>query len=291
MKKRIDELMGLEKVTFEKKMSGQKVLVPFFTAFYPDKDKFIDLMLAAQKAGAGLIEIGLPFSDPIADGPAIQHSSEWVLKRGFSLKDFFNLLPEVRKKIEIPLVVMSYLNPVFRFGLGRFSDCMADYGIEGIIFPDLPYEELSFLQGVFQKNGISVILLVAPNTSPPRLQKIVSASEGFVYLVSRYGVTGPATELDPEMDKRIALIRKLTSKPVYAGFGISTPERAGQLAEKVDGVIVGSALIRIMMNRESEFKIEEITDYLQDMKREIERSQKMVSVVNKKINQGNGLGG
>lgn len=257
----------LESITFEKNRAGRKVLVPFFTACYPDRDKFIELLLAAQAAGADLIEIGLPFSDPMADGRYIQHSSEWVLERGFSLKSFLSFLSEFKKEIKVPLVFMSYLNPVYRFGFKAFADKLAEHEIDGVIFADLPGEELEFLDGTFRAAGISVILMVAPNTSFHRMKQIVLASEGFIYLVSRYGVTGPGEKFDPNLEEKVSQIKSITSKPVYSGFGIYKPEQAAWLARKVDGIIVGSALIKIMMGREQEFKTEEISGFLLELKK------------------------
>lgn len=257
----------LETITFEKNRAGRKVLVPFFTACYPDRDKFVELLLAAQEAGADLIEIGLPFSDPIADGRYIQHSSDWVLERGFSLKSFLEFMPEFKKEIKVPLVFMSYLNPVYRFGFKAFADKLAEHEIDGVIFADLPCEELEFLDGIFRAAGISVILMVAPNTSFPRMKQIVLASEGFIYLVSRYGVTGPGEKFDPNLEEKVSQIKSITSKPVYSGFGIYKPEQAAWLARKVDGIIVGSALIKIMMGREKDFKTEEISGFLLELKK------------------------
>ncbi|PMP94681.1 MAG: tryptophan synthase subunit alpha [Candidatus Aminicenantes bacterium] len=260
-------MLNFEKYTEEIKIKGQKALVPFLTAFYPNPNKFAELLLAAQTAGADVIEIGLPFSDPVADGKIIQHSSEWVLSRGFRLKDFMDFYKEIKKDLHVPAVIMSYLNPVYQYGLKKFSDFMQKEEIAGIIFPDLPGEEAKLIEEPFLQRNISVVFMVAPSTASKRLEKIVRVSRGFIYLVTRYGVTGLNSEVDEELKKKVEHIREMTNKPIYAGFGISTSVQAKQVAGQVDGVIVGSALIRLIKGRENEFRASEVKNFLEEFRK------------------------
>lgn len=248
------------------KIKGKKAFVPFFTAFYPSEKLFADLLSVAQSSGADIVEIGIPFSDPIADGRFIQHSSDWVLKRDFKLSRFISFMKDVRKEIKIPVVIMSYLNPIYKFGFDRFASFMEENDIEGIIFPDLPIEEIQILGSSFSSRGIDVIKMIAPSTSKERIRMISEKSSSFIYLVSVYGVTGVRERLDERIKSTIKSIREITSKPLYAGFGISNPLQASEISEYVDGVIVGSAIVKIIMGREECFPMEEIEEFLKKMR-------------------------
>ncbi|MGQ9800608.1 MAG: tryptophan synthase subunit alpha [Candidatus Saccharicenans sp.] len=259
----------LEAITEEIKKQGQKALVPFFTAFYPTEKAFADLLRTAQASGADLIEIGLPFSDPIADGKYVQHSSEWVLKNGFKLSRFISFFQEFKKELTIPVVIMSYLNPIYRYGFDRFADFMSRENISGILFPDLPVEHLDLLEDYFEKRNISVINMIAPSTEPKRIKLIAKRSKGFIYLVSVYGVTGVRKRISNELSETVARVRHFSDKPLYAGFGISSPLQARKIVRQVDGVIVGSAIIKIIMKREQDFRTSEIEYFLKTMRRAI----------------------
>lgn len=260
-------MKDLEKYTVEIKNRGQKALVPFFTAFYPTPDKFAALLLAAQSAGADAIEIGLPFSDPVADGKFIQYSSEWVLNRSFKLRDFMHFYKEIRKDLRVPTIIMSYLNPVYYYGIKKFADFMQDQKVAGILFPDLPLEEIEVVKDYFAQKNIALVLMVAPSTNSARLTKIASASRGFIYLVSIYGVTGMESKADEVIFQKSLQLREITDKPVYAGFGIYTPSQANKIARQVDGIIVGSALIKLIKGRESRFEVNEIKHFLEEFRR------------------------
>lgn len=259
----------LEVITEEIKKKGKKAFIPFFTAFYPTEKAFVDLLRAAQSSGADVVEIGLPFSDPIADGKYIQHSSEWVLKNGFKLSRFISFFREFKKDLTIPVVIMSYLNPVYRYGFDRFADFMSRENISGILFPDLPVEHIDFLQDYFEKRKISVINMIALSTEPERIKLIAKRSKGFIYLVSVYGVTGIRKRISRELRETVARVRNFSDKPLYAGFGISNPQQARKIAREVDGIIVGSAIIKVIMNREADFRIKEIENFLKAMRRAI----------------------
>jgi len=256
----------LEVITEDIKKKGEKAFVPFFTAFYPTEKDFAGLLLAAQKTGADLVEIGIPFSDPIADGKYVQHSSEWVMEKGFKLSRFISFFQEFRKELTIPVVIMSYLNPIYQFGFNRFADFMGREDISGILFPDLSVEEIDFLEDSFRKRNISVISMIAPSTAPERIKSIARNSEGFIYLVLVYGVTGVRLERAAELKETIYKVRAVTDKPLYAGFGISTPAQAAQIVKSVDGVIVGSAIIKILMGREKEFSLNGVEEFLKSMR-------------------------
>lgn len=259
-------MQRLEIITEEIRQKGRKAFIPFFTAFYPTERDFAELLIAAQSSGADLVEIGIPFSDPIADGKYIQHSSEWVLEKGFKLSRFISFFKEFRKDLTIPVVIMSYLNPIYQFGFDRFAEFMSQENISGILFPDLPVEEIGFLQDCFKKRNISVINMIAPSTEPERIKLIAKNSEGFIYLVSVFGVTGVRNQIAAELRETIARVKSFTDKPLYAGFGISTPTQAAQIAKDVDGVIVGSAIIKIMMGREKDFRVIEVEEFLKAMR-------------------------
>jgi len=260
-------MTDLEKYTHNLKDSQQKALVLFFSSFYPTPEKFAQLLIAAQSAGADLLEIGLPFSDPVADGKYIQHSSEWVLKKGFRLADFIRFYKEVRKELHVPVIIMSYLNPVFQYGIEKFAEFMSEEEIAGILFPDLPVEETDFIKKHFTRRNISLVLMAAPSTDDLRLRRIALASSGFIYLVSIYGVTGQESKTDDEVRKKIMELRDVTDKPIYAGFGISTSSQAQTMARQVDGIIVGSALIRFIKGKENKFSMEEVKDFLSELRK------------------------
>jgi len=259
-------MQRLEAITEGIRQRGKKALIPFFTAFYPTERDFAELLIAAQQSGADLVEIGLPFSDPIADGKFIQHSSAWVLEKDFKLSGFISFFKEFRKNLTVPVVIMSYLNPVYRYGFDRFADFMEEENISGILFPDLPVEETRFLRNYFKKRNIAVINMIAPSTDGKRIKLIAKNSEGFIYMVSAFGVTGVRNKIAPELRETIDRVKSITDKPLYAGFGISTPPQAAQIARDVDGVIVGSAIIKIIMGREKNFSIKEVIEFLKAMR-------------------------
>ncbi|MGQ9617932.1 MAG: tryptophan synthase subunit alpha [Candidatus Aminicenantia bacterium] len=255
--------------TLKLRENKKKAFIPFFTAFYPTEKKFGELLLLASSSRADIIEIGIPFSDPIADGKYIQHSSEWALKNGFKFSRFISFIKEIRKDLKIPLIIMSYLNPIFRYGFERFAEFMAESEINGIIFPDLPVEEEKILGNSFKSRGIAVIKMVAPSTESERIRVISEKSDGFIYLVSVYGVTGVREKLYKGIKEHIFAIRKITKKPLYAGFGISNPAQASSISKYVDGIIIGSAVVKIIMGREENFELEEVEDFLKSMRSSI----------------------
>jgi tryptophan synthase alpha chain len=225
------------------KSEEKKALVFFLTAGYPKIDSTEKIALALERGGADIIEIGMPFSDPLADGPAIQASSNIAIKNGVTLQSVLDTVRAIRRKSNIPLVLMGYLNPILRFGEKDFFPMAAQAGVDGIILPELPFEETSRFKTLIDGSGLSQILLVTPTTSPARIQKIDAASGGFLYCVSTTGVTG--SDHRANIGEYLAVVRKNASKnPLLVGFGISTPSDAASIAKSADGVIIGSALIK-----------------------------------------------
>lgn len=222
-----------------------KALVTYLMAGDPNLARSADYIIAAQEAGADLIEIGLPFSDPIAEGPVIQEASVRALEAGTVLPDIFKMVKGISDQIHVPLVFMTYINPVFVYGYDRFFAACVDCGICGIIVPDLPYEEQQEVKSVAKKYDIAVISLIAP-TSEKRIAMIAKEADGFVYVVSSMGVTGVRSEITTDIGTMVKQIRSQTSRPAAVGFGISTPEQAKKYAGLSDGVIVGSAIVRLI---------------------------------------------
>jgi tryptophan synthase alpha chain len=223
--------------------AGEKALVPFVTAGDPDLATTAELVLAMAGSGADLIEIGVPFSDPSADGPAIQRSSERSLERGTTLRRILELVGRVRPQVDVPLVLMGYANPFYAMGAEGFADAASDVGVDGIICPDLPPEEGGDLFGALEARGIDGVLLAAPTTTDDRLAMLVERTRGFLYYVSLTGVTGAREVLAADVAANVEAIRKHGTVPVCVGFGISTPEHARAIGKVADGIVVGSALV------------------------------------------------
>ena len=222
-----------------------KAFIAFLTAGDPYADKTVDYILAMEEAGADLVEIGIPFSDPTAEGIVIQEASIRALRAGMTTDKAFGIVEKVREKSQIPLVFMTYLNPVFHYGYEKFFARCEQLGISGIIIPDMPYEEKGELDEIARSHGVDVISMIAP-TSRQRIQMIAKEAKGFIYVVSSMGVTGVRTNIETDIDAIVASIREVTDVPAAVGFGISTPEQAVKMASASDGAIVGSAIVKII---------------------------------------------
>ena len=220
--------------------------MPYVCAGDPNPELTAKLILTLEEAGADLIELGVPFSDPIADGPTIQRASERALTHNISLQQILEIVTSLRKKTNIPIALMSYYNPIFRMGEETFCKAAQAAGVDGLIVPDLPPEQAPVLLEVAPNYNLATIFLVAPTSPPERMQRIASVSTGFIYCVSLTGVTGARAMLSDEIAPMIAELRKHTDKPIGVGFGVSTPEQANQVAGIADGVIVGSAIVNII---------------------------------------------
>ena len=221
-----------------------KAFIPFLTAGDPNLEKTEEFILEMERSGADLIEIGIPFSDPIAEGIVIQEADIRALASGTTTDKIFDMVAKVRPQVRIPLVFMTYLNPVFHYGYERFFGRCQEAGIDGIIIPDLPFEEKGELDGIAAAHGVDLISMIAP-TSEERIQKIAAEAKGFLYVVSSMGVTGVRSEITTDLGAILENIRKATDVPACVGFGISTPEQAAEIASIADGVIVGSAIVRL----------------------------------------------
>ena len=228
------------------KVKNQSALIPYIMAGDPDLDTTRRLVLEIERAGADVIELGVPFSDPLADGPTIQRAAIRALARPVNLARVFGLVRDIRKDTEIPIILMLYYNLVLKYGEARFAADARRAGVDGVIIPDLPPEEASALMEAAGECGLDVIFLLAPTSSPDRVRLIAGVSSGFIYYVSLTGVTGARAELDRGIRAMLREIRKATDKPVCVGFGISTPAQAAMVAGWADGVIVGSAIVKLM---------------------------------------------
>lgn len=230
---------------FERAFSNGKALIPFLTAGDPDLDTTAQLILTLEKAGADLIEIGLPFSDPVAEGEVIQRASERALASGMTTDDIFDMVAKVRQQSRVPLAFMTYANLVYTYGKKRFLERCRALGVCGLILPDIPFEEKEEMQPECRENGVALISLIAP-TSRQRIQRIASQAEGFLYCVSSMGVTGVRSEFSSQLSDMMALVRQSSGIPCAIGFGVSTPEQAAEMSQLSDGVIVGSAIVHLV---------------------------------------------
>lgn len=228
-----------------KAFENGKAFIGFVTAGDPDLETSKKIMLEMARAGCDLIEIGIPFSDPIAEGPVIQEADLRSLAGGTTTDKVFALAAELSKEADIPLVFMTYLNVLFKYGYDKFLENAKNSGISGVIVPDLPFEEKEELRSVADKYGIDVISLIAP-TSESRIQMIAKEAKGFIYEVSSLGVTGVRSEIKTDLRAITESIKAVTDIPVAIGFGINTPEQAARVCEYADGVIVGSAIVKIV---------------------------------------------
>lgn len=226
--------------------NDQKLLSLFLTAGFPEINETVDLVVKMGEAGADMVELGMPFSDPLADGPTIQSSSEVALKNGITLAQILKMVEEIRKVSQIPIILMGYLNPVMHYGIEKFCKNASQAGADALILPDVPIEESGMIESYIKESGLKLIYLVAPNTSDERMKLIDDRSEGFVYCVSVTGVTGTRSgdEVAQSVDRFIDRVnRNITKNPVMVGFGIKNHDDALKIAAKADGYIVGSALI------------------------------------------------
>jgi tryptophan synthase alpha chain len=229
------------------KQSSRTALMPYLTLGYPEKNSALDLIPALVSAGADLVELGVPFSDPLADGATIQVATQQSLANGMTLDLCLEQAHHLRVcGITIPFVLMGYYNPIFQFGFKQFTDRAADAGIDGVIVPDLPPEEAEPLIAALRVKDILPIFLLAPTSDLMRVRKVVELTEGFIYLVSLVGVTGARDDMSPDLATFVQRVHRETEKPLAVGFGISTPQQAARVSMIADGVIVGSALIKVV---------------------------------------------
>ena len=229
----------------KKAFENGKAFIPFITCSYPDLETTAKVIRSAVQNGADLIELGIPFSDPTAEGPVIQEANLRALSGGITTEKIFSFVREMRRETDIPMVFMTYANVVFSYGAEKFISACSEIGIDGLILPDLPFEEKDEFLPICRKYGVDLISMIAP-TSENRIAMIAKEAEGFLYIVSSLGVTGVRSEIKTDLTGIMEVVRKNTNLPCAIGFGISTPEQAKKMAAVSDGVIVGSAIIKLI---------------------------------------------
>ncbi len=242
--------------------SGEKGLITYMTGGDPDIKSSLKIMLSMAKAGADIIEVGLPFSDPVADGPVIQAASNRALANGAAAGSILQMIADARQEISVPIVIMSYYNPILQFGLQEFCAQAQASGVNGMIIPDLPYEESEMLRIYADEYQLDLIPMVAPTTTPERLEVICSSARGFIYCVSVAGVTGVREHIETDLNLLSSTVRRYTDLPLAIGFGVSGPARARDMAPFCDAVIVGSALVELI----AEQKYKEMEKLTEDIK-------------------------
>jgi tryptophan synthase alpha chain len=225
---------------------GRKAFIAFLTAGDPSLDRTVDLALELDAAGVDVLELGVPFSDPLADGPVIQRASERALGRAVTLERVLDAVRRIRRRSQVPLLLFSYFNPIFRYGLDRLTAAAREAGVDGVLVTDLPPEEANGWLDRARAVELDTVFLAAPTSPDERLRKVAAASRGFVYAVSRTGVTGERDALSADARPLVRRLKQLTGEPVALGFGIATPEQVKAAAEVADGVVVGSALVRFL---------------------------------------------
>jgi tryptophan synthase alpha chain len=249
---------------------NQCALIPFITAGDPDLENTAEALRLLDASGADFIELGVPYSDPLADGPIIQAAATRALRNGTRLTDVLQMAQSVTRSLQSPIILFTYYNPILNLGVQQFLKQVADSGIKGLVIPDLPLEEASNLLQLADKVGIEVTLLVTPNSSPERIQAIATQSRGFIYLVSVTGVTGIRSQVQTRVKDVLSEIRSFTDKPIGVGFGISSPEQARQMKEwGADAVIVGSAFVQRLGENTPYRGLRAIQDFCRDLKASI----------------------
>ena len=248
-----------------------KAFIPFITGGDPSLEITQQLLYAMEEAGADIIEIGIPFSDPIAEGPVIQAANERALAAGCTTDRLFETVKKAREKVQVPMVFLTYLNPIFTYGKERFMERCRECGIQGVIVPDMPFEEKGELREVCAKYGIEIISLIAP-TSHERITAIAKEAEGYIYCVSSLGVTGMRKEISTDIQGMVDKVRQVTKVPCAVGFGISTPEQAQQMAAVSDGVIVGSRIVKIV-EEYGEKSVPYVREYVENMKKALKKER------------------
>jgi tryptophan synthase alpha chain len=234
---RIDEAFS------ELRREGKKGFIPFITAGDPDLATTEKILIELSQAGATVIELGVPFSDPMADGPTIQRSSERALKHDFGLRDLLGTIASARRMIETPIILFSYFNPLLQFGIKRLAEEAKAAGVDGVLVTDLSPEEAGEFDGALRANDLDMIFLVAPTSTDERLKLVAERARGFIYAVSRAGVTGARADISAEAEKLVNRVRNFSSLPIAVGFGISTKEQVRDVQRYADAVVVGSALV------------------------------------------------
>lgn len=246
----------------------QTALVPFLTVGYPDLAATVELVAALAQGGAALVELGVPFSDPLADGTTIQRASQVALSQGVTLTRCLEVCGQLRGKgLTLPLILMGYYNPILAYGVAPFCAHCRSNGVDGIIVADLPPEEAAELRAAAREQGLALVFLVAPTSTPERIRKVCTAASGFIYCVSVTGVTGARESLPPELPEFLGRVRAQTSLPLVVGFGVSQREQVAALGGLADGVVVGSALIDHIEALPPSERVAGVRSFIQDLRR------------------------
>ena len=259
----------MTRITSVFKQSGHKALIPYITAGYPSIEATLNLVPLLASSGCDIVELGIPFSDPLADGVTIQKASFCALQNGVTPELCLELARNLNQKINIPMVFMTYFNPVFSYGLEEFCNACARSGIDGLIIPDLPPDEGPELEAITQSYSLDLIYLLAPTSTEERIRLVAEKSQGFIYLVSVTGVTGTRDSLSSALGTFVNRVRKVTTKPLCVGFGISTPEQAKQVVKIADGVIVGSRVIQLM---ETDDDLVSVGNFIKQLRHAVDES-------------------
>ena len=250
------------------KVPGRAALIGYVTVGYPSLDATIKAVTVLEEAGCDIVELGIPFSDPLADGVTIQRASHQALESGVTPTVCIETAAQIRKRVKLPLLFMTYYNPVLRFGLESFCQASAKAGIDGLIVPDLPPEEGQALEDACSAKGLDLVYLLAPNSTQERIALVAQHSRGFIYLVSLTGVTGARESLSADLSGFVTTVRRHARQPLCIGFGVSTPEQARQFASLADGVIVGSRLIQLM---EEDTSLKSLRDFVASLRKALDK--------------------
>ncbi len=246
---------------------GHIALIPYITVGYPSIEDTLKVVPLLASCGCDIVELGIPFSDPLADGVTIQKASFCALQNGVTPELCLQVAKQLSQKVNIPLVFMSYFNPVFNSGMDKFCTACVSSGVDGLIIPDLPPDEGSELEAITQGQGLDLIYLLAPTSTEKRIRLVAQKTSGFIYLVSVTGVTGVRGKLPENLESFVSRVRKVTSKPLCIGFGISKPEQAKQVARMADGVIVGSRVIQLM---EAEDGLQSVGNFIKSLRQALD---------------------
>lgn len=246
-----------------------KALIAYITTGYPDMDSTVKAASLLAESGCDIIELGIPFSDPLADGVTIQNATHHALLNGVTVEKCLEIAGQIRKNIKTPLVFMGYLNPIMHYGLDKFCAACAVAGVDGLIIPDLPPGELPELDEAAAMNGLDMISFIAPNSSEERVKEITGKAKGFIYIVSVTGVTGVRDSFSDGLQALIPRVRKATDLPLCIGFGISGPEQAVQAAGLADGIIIGSRIIQLMEDNDKSFR--KLRSFVREIRNEIDK--------------------
>ena len=260
-------LSSVDEKFYELKNNKKIALMPFIMAGDPNIEKTSEILLKLQENGADLIELGIPYSDPLADGPIIQLSASRALKSGTTPKKVINLLESLKGELNIPIILFTYLNPILCFGFEYFCELASNAGVSGLIIPDLPLEEAYKFSKIVSNHSMDLVLLVAPTTPFERMKKISNHTKGFTYLVSVTGVTGERNKMESRVENLIAKLKEINNNPIAVGFGISTPEHVNKVREwGADGVIIGSAFVKRISSSSEKDVVDHVGEFCKEMR-------------------------